>query len=333
VAPHDIPPDLPTTIGRYRILERLSPARDGRVYKGFDPIIERHVAVKVFSFGALDAAAAGAIRQTFYGQMQRIGALTHTGITTLFDAGEAPGGAFMATEFVEGTSLSELLAADRDWSLPEQVSLVAQLADALEYAREQSVPHLHLRPSNVLLDADGTVKVRGFGIASIQDALESETTQNTARSEWSAPERRAGSPGDGRSDVYSLARIAQRILGDAVPEPPASAAALAEVFQQALAPDANDRFATAGAFKYALMLALGLDEVEVRIAWETTREAGNVMAADRSGTGFPHSAVNGDLTAMILETPTHRSPLSSGDVETIAETVSGADDPELTKPA
>ena len=57
------------------------------------------------------------------------------------------------------------------------------------------------------------------------------------------------------------------------------------------------------------------------------------MAADRSGTGFPHSAVNGDLTAMILETPTHRSPLSSGDVETIAETVSGADDPELTKPA
>lgn len=255
--------------------------------------------------------------------------MAHPGITTLFDAGETAGGLFMATEFVEGSSLADHLDAGLTWPITERVSLVAQIADALECARGQGVPHLHLRPSNVLIDADTTAKIRGFGIAGVQDALASQLGTDGGLAEWAAPERVAGLQGDGRADVFSLARLAQRILGDAIP--PDRTATVADVFRTALAPDPSDRFESAGALKYALLLGLGLDEVEVRIAWESTREAGNVLAADRGGPG-PHSAVGGDLTAMMLETPTHLAPGSSDDVETMMEGPA-ADDPDLTKPA
>jgi protein kinase-like protein len=286
VPPGSDPRDLPTAIGRYRIIGRLSPDPRNEVYKGFDPLIERPLVVKIFPLGSAAGSAADEIRRTFYAEMQRTGMLTHPGITTLFDAGELPGGLFMATEYIDGQSLAERLEAGLDLDVRGRVALFLQLADALEYARAQGVLHLNLQPSNVLVGADYALKIRGFGVTRVIDAL----AGTAPSSRWTAPERAAGEVGDGRSDVYSLARIVQDLLGAMAP------AETTAVLARAIAPNPSERFEDATALKYALLLSLGLDELDVRLGWESSREMGSIISAERVVLGLPQRTVPADAT-------------------------------------
>jgi len=156
--PEKDPAPVPETIGRYRILERVARDWMDDVYRAFDPMLERPVVVKTFKLPAEDAVPTshGAIKRSFYEEMRRTGALLHPGIATLFDAGELPGGLFMASELVEGPTLAELCAS-ANLDLPLRLSLLAQVVDALEYARGQGVAHLNLTPTHVLVP-------RGTGI-------------------------------------------------------------------------------------------------------------------------------------------------------------------------
>src|SRR5215471_6972176 len=120
------------TIGRYRIDERLAGTSTDDVYRGFDPMIERPVVVKVFRLEQVDPAAVTALKQAFYQEMQRAGLLMHHGIAALFDAGEEPGTLFMATEYVDGSNLAQRLAAGITWQLPGRVSIIMQMLDALD---------------------------------------------------------------------------------------------------------------------------------------------------------------------------------------------------------
>lgn len=246
---------LPATIDRYRILERLPSDRPDELYRGFDPNIERPVVVRVFALPQLDTAGVDAVRQLFFAEMQRTGMLAHAGITTLYDAGVLPNGLFMASEHVEGTSLAAAVAQGLG-PLAERVSILVQLADAIEYAHAQGVMHLDLRASDVILGADSTVKIGAFGVARVHVKIDAGFKTGV--------------------DFETLHSLSHLLLGDATPSGP---------------------FSTAGEFKYAVLLALGLDEMQVKRAWETTREAGTFLAADH-GAGSPQSAVNGDLTLM-----------------------------------
>lgn len=262
--------DGPALVGRYRISDHLASDAIDDVYKGFDPLIERPVVVRVFRLRLSDPAAETVIKRTFYEAMQSAGALVHHGIATLYDAGEISGGLFMAVEFLEATALSSLLAGGLDRDIPLRVSLLAQMVDALEYARDLGLPHLHLRPSGVLVGADYTLKLGGFGVARVVDALTAASGGSAvASSRYVAPERARGEPGDHRSDVYSLALIALDLLA----EPSAELAALgvnprrwAAVFDRALSPDPADRFETPGEFEIELLLTLGAGVAEARTA-------------------------------------------------------------------
>src|SRR5213078_4889288 len=110
------PADRPALVGRYRISDHLASSAIDDVYKGFDPLIERPVVVRVFRLRLADPAGENAIKRTFYDEMQTAGALVHHGIATLYDAGETPDGLFTAVEFLEARTLASLLAAgfDRD---------------------------------------------------------------------------------------------------------------------------------------------------------------------------------------------------------------------------
>jgi hypothetical protein len=281
---------MPSTIGRYQLLERLSVSAHDEVYKAFDPMIERHLVLTTFSLSSLDDDAARGVREAFFAEMRRVGLLAHPGIAALFDAGETTDGVFFATEFVEGVSLADHLEAGATLSLAERVSIAVQLADALEYAGGQGVPHLHLKPTNILIAGDGSPRIRGFGVAGVQHAL--------------ATERPSAAPGDMRADVYGLAGVAEALLAV---DGSATDATVDEVIRKARAAEPADRFSTPASFKYALLLALGMDEFEVKSVWESTREATTVHAADTSSLAdLPHSAVNPDLTR--LEEPTHLTP-------------------------
>jgi serine/threonine-protein kinase len=306
------PRPLPAAIGRYRVLERLAASAYDDVYKGFDPMIQRPLVITAFGLAGLESGVAGAIRRAFFAEMPRLGLLSHPGIATLFDAGELADGLFVATEHIDGLSLAEHLAAGGDAQDAERLSLVIHLADALEHAGAQGVPHLHLKPTNILLRADFSPAVRGFGAAIVQDAVEAARGLPPARSEWAAPERQRGERGDVRADVYSLARIAGILLGASIgPGSGAPAAVLA----RALASDPADRFDSVGAFKYALLLALGLDEMAVRAAWEAMRDTVSVQSAEASTLdGRSHSAIHGDLTA--LQNPSSLSPTGAEEMVT-----------------
>jgi len=280
-----MPTELPSLVGRYRISAHLAGDVVDDVYQGFDPLIERPVAVRVFRLQVAAAAAEQAVKQTFYQEMQRAGALMHHGIATLFDAGEVPGLLFMATEFAEATRLSSLLDDGLDWDLPDRMSLLSQIVDALEYARELGMPHLNLRPTNVLVGADRGIKIAGFGVAPVIVALAAASgTPMPERSRYAASERVRGELGDHRSDVFSLARIACDLLGAAgAPQGDArtpgyderalpshladlgvSAERWSAVFDRALAADPAERFETAAELEVELLLMLGVSAPNLR---------------------------------------------------------------------
>lgn len=285
---------MPPVIGRYQILARLAQDWVDEVYRGYDPMIQRPVAVKVFRLKLDDPAAAIAIKQGFYGEMQRTGGLTHHGIAALFDAGEIAGGIFMATEYVEGTSLAQLFTDGLPADLVMRVSLVSQIADALDYAHQAGVLHLNLKPTTVLVGSDYTVKVSAFGVASVLNALAAATNLTLPASRYVAPERASGGAGDARSDVYSLACLARDVLaepadrtdaGGGVPSLPPSLAERGvdadrwrDVFARGLAADPAARHETPGAFKMELLLAVGVGETEAQLAWDTSRATGSATS-------------------------------------------------------
>jgi serine/threonine-protein kinase len=287
---------LSPTVGRYRILARLEQDSIGEILKGFDPLLERPVVVKVFHVSLADAAAKQAMGALFYNEMQRTGMLVHPGIVPLFDAGECPAGLFMAHEFVDGSSLSELLVKDAQRDLERAMVIVSQIVDALEYAHGQGVFHLNLKPTNVMVAADSVVKVSGFGVAAVIDAIVATGHAMVRKPcRWIAPERTAGLPGDERSDVYSLASLILDLIvgpgleGDQAltpPMPPAveargvTHARWASAFDRAFHPDSAQRYASVRMLFQDLLLVLGMDLPEVRPAWDVLGFVGSVADSD-----------------------------------------------------
>ena len=324
------PIDLPSTVGRYEIRSRLSSDPLHEVYLGFDPLIERPVAVKVFPLrGAMPEATAG-VRETFGREMARAGILAHPSIVSLYDAGVWPGGLFIANEYVDGRALGDELAAATERDLPLRVSLLVQIVDALEHARELDVAHLDLKPSNIFVATDDMLKVGGFGVAPVVDALITALGRPRTVTRYLAPERAAGAAGDFRSDAYAIAQIALDILAGphrAVPAdgwsspPPLPAMLVAHgvradrweaLFEHALAEDPADRFPTAGIFSTELLMRLELSESEARLAWETSRAMGALGMPDASLA----EAVDAAESATILGSPLARP----GDASTTTTT-------------
>jgi eukaryotic-like serine/threonine-protein kinase len=275
----------PPTVGRYRVEALLASDTIDEVYRGFDPLLERPVIVKIFRVGALDPDAARRVTALFYAVMRQTGALVDPGITTLYDVGEIAGALFVATEYVDGENLASRLAEGDTLDLERKVSILSQVADALQHAAAQGITHLNLKPSSVLLGVDHSVKVGGFGVAAVTDAIATALgARGSVGPRYIAPERAEGEPGDVRSDVFSLGEMAVDILAPnaardpglgAIPALPAELGRQgvrverwAALFARALALKPADRFPSASAFKAELLHVLGVDEFEARLAWD-----------------------------------------------------------------
>lgn len=293
-------PTPPESIGRYRIVDRLASGGGGEVYKGFDPVLQRPLAIKLLRvrFEQRPAASVDRIKERFYREIQRVAALVHPAIARLFDGGETPGGFFMASEFVEGASLAEAAADHRSVDIPARVAYLRQIAEALEYARERDTPHLNLKPTNVLVCPDRTLKVGGFGVARVLEAI-TVAGRDASSPQWTtpftAPEFAAGQAADARADVYSFAAVAVALFGGAAVAPrdgaparwvedgslPAlpvlaadsGAPAAAAVLARGLSVDVDRRYPTALTCFEALNAALGFSSGARRRSWETPSAA------------------------------------------------------------
>jgi serine/threonine protein kinase len=207
--------------GRYEILDELGRGAMGVVYRAMDPVIGRTVAVKTIR---LSEEGTGLTRPELLARFQTearaAGLLTHPNIVVVYDAGEENGLYFITMELVEGKSLQALLDGGHAFPVPRVIRIMEQTCSALQFAHERNIVHRDVKPANLMLTADDTVKVTDFGTAKI---LQFGTAQQTAHvmgtPSYMSPEQVKGRPVDGRSDIFSIGVMLYEMLTGEKPFP------------------------------------------------------------------------------------------------------------------
>src|SRR5258706_1785835 len=161
------------TLGRYKILGELGRGAMGAVYRAVDPLIEREVAIKTL-LPDLPAEVMEGVRERFLREARSAGRLNHPNIVTIHDVGVQDGVAYIAMELLEGQSLQQMMKSGDRLSYSSAADLVAQVADALDYAQRFSIVHRDVKPANIMLDSHGRAKLTDFGVARLPS---SEMTQ------------------------------------------------------------------------------------------------------------------------------------------------------------
>jgi TonB family protein len=212
---------LPETIGRYEVQDALGYGAMGAVYKAFDPLIKRTLAIKTIR---LDIPRASPEYKTFLERFNReariSGTLSHPNIVTLYDIGEAPGGTpFLAMEYVQGETIGHAIERGVKFEPMRVVGLVTQVASALDHAHSKGIVHRDVKPSNLILFENDRVKVTDFGIAKLAGAELTQAGQLLGTPSYMSPEQAMGEKLDGRSDIFSLGVCAFEMLSGEQPFP------------------------------------------------------------------------------------------------------------------
>ena len=208
------------SLGRYQIRGPIGRGSMGIVYRGYDPVLAREIALKTVD---LSPALGASERETFlarFFQEARIAAkLLHPCIVVTHDAAtdEKTSVPFIAMELVAGGSLEGRLERDGRLSWQEASRLVVLLARALDYAHREGVVHRDVKPANVLLTTDGVPKIADFGIAKLEDAQLTQTGAVIGTPYYMSPEQLEADEVDGRSDLFSLGSLFYAVLSGRPP--------------------------------------------------------------------------------------------------------------------
>ncbi len=193
-------------LGRYEIEKELGKGAMGVVYLGKDPKIGRIVAIKTLALAQeFEADELEEVKARFFREAETAGRLNHPNIVTMYDAGEEHDLAYIAMEFLKGKDLVPYTKPDNLLPLPKVMSIIARVADALDYAHKQNVVHRDIKPANIMYDFEtDTAKVTDFGIARITDSSKTKTGMVLGTPSFMSPEQLAGKKIEGASDLFSL---------------------------------------------------------------------------------------------------------------------------------
>jgi serine/threonine-protein kinase len=193
-----------TKVGHYEIVAELGRGGMGVVYKGFEPSLQRHVAIKMLSESLADDTM---VVERFFREARSMAQLNDPHIVQIYLVGEDQGQPFFAMEFVEGESLSQRLKRERQLQPDEAARILLQVAQGLALAHDRGVIHRDIKPANLLITQRGVVKVADFGIALATQDFNKKLTgtgQFVGTPGYLSPEVCLGKPVDQRSDLFAL---------------------------------------------------------------------------------------------------------------------------------
>ena len=203
--------DTPRTIGRYEVIDRVGRGGMGVLYRGRDPVLDREVAIKVM---AGDFSTDESARTRFFREARASARLQHRNIVTIFEFAEDNGTPYIAMEFLRGTSLVHRMKEGPPLTLVQKLDIVSQLCTGLHYAHEQGIVHRDVKPANIWLQDDGTVKLLDFGIAKIAASTMTSAGSVLGSAFYMAPEQVAGREVDGRADVFATGVVLYELLAN-----------------------------------------------------------------------------------------------------------------------
>jgi len=262
---------LPERFGRYEVIDEIGDGAMGRVYRAWDPAVNRVVAVKTVKAEYLTRDTAEEYLRRFRREAQSAGGLNHPAIVRVFDLGDD----FLVMEFVEGRTLHRVIRDEGRLAPEEALRLLAPVAEAVDHAHRAGIVHRDIKPANIMVQPGGPPKLMDFGVAKIEASVMTTAGQILGSPSYMSPEQIAGENVTSRSDLYSLAVVAYemltgqppfqgktitqviyQVMHEAPPPPRRWNAGLParydEIFARALAKDPAARFATAGEFVAAL---------------------------------------------------------------------------------
>ena len=291
-------------IGKYDIVAPLGKGAMGVVYKAFDPMIKRFVALKTIHLGFTEPPDDD-IAQRFHREAQAAGNLNHQNIVGIYEYGEDAGRAFIAMQYVEGQTLVDLLKGKHRFSLADIQLILSSVLAALDYSHRKGVIHRDVKPGNIMRDNTGTVKVMDFRIARIESSELTQTGTILGTPGYMSPEQLLGETVDLRSDLYSAGIVLYELLtGERAFTGSSFASVIYKVIHSDLAPPSHlkptlpgnldalvakacakkkdDRYQTAGEFTAALNHAFSAITDAPRVAEPSPVQPGPIRTDDPS---------------------------------------------------
>ncbi|MBU1426832.1 MAG: protein kinase [Gammaproteobacteria bacterium] len=199
-------------IGKYEIQGELGSGGMGIVYKGWDPAINREVAIKGVRKYSLPEDERESVLTRFRQEAQAVGRLVHPRIVQIYDFIEDENAAYIIMELVHGKTLSQHLAAMEVFGLREIAQIITQTLDGIGYAHAQGVVHRDMKSANVMINNDGRIKINDFGIARIDTSTLTKVGDLIGTPSYMSPEQFTGAEVDKSSDLYSIGVIAYELL-------------------------------------------------------------------------------------------------------------------------
>lgn len=194
---------------RYEILEVIGEGGMAVVYKALCHRLNRYVAVKIMRD---DMAADDEFRQRFCAESHAVAMLSHPNIVAVYDVSHNDTMEYIVMELVDGITLRQYM--DKRGAVPwrETLHFTKQMAKALSHAHERGIIHRDIKPQNIMLLKDGTIKIGDFGIAALENEMHEENGQAIGSIHYIAPEQARGELPDARSDIYSLGVVMYEML-------------------------------------------------------------------------------------------------------------------------
>ena len=200
---------LTTTIGRYKIIEKVGQGGMGVVYRAHDTLLEREVALKI-----IGATIEGntELRERFFREARAAGQLSHRNVITIHDLGEHEGQPYLAMEFLKGEDLQHRLTRPDPMTLTRKLEIAHEICEGLAYAHRRGLIHRDIKPANIFITDEGVVKILDFGLARMVTSELTASNMMLGTLNYMAPEQIRGERIDHRADIFSFGVVLYEIL-------------------------------------------------------------------------------------------------------------------------